>query len=869
MKRFLVIVFCLFFYSTFAWAETFTSRQLLSDDETFTVDSGDTYYYDGNKVIDAVGHSNVTVINNGNIIAHQQESYPTELRACGSGCDDSIDASSSVNFTLTNNGTVWAGHNRTIDLRSATGDITVTNNVGGKIAAGERVNDYDVLDLDGAGSSGDTITIVNHGTIENTARNWDLIGMSDLDNGAIINFTNTGTIRQGTETFGSKNSYWGVVQAFDSTDEINFNNSGTMQSSRRIFYLGGTTNLTITNSGTIKQDNYAHHGRTDGQAPNAYDYTTIQVGEYGSGTKIINSGTISAFGANNHAITIGDNDANNAHSNATIENSGTISAGSGDFGRAIIIIPSASGTITSGTTIKVKEEAEFTGGIDLGKTESTIVLDPSIKKDITITVYNYDGDLTITNNLTGNDTYTLTEEDLDSDGTADDGTLTILGEDLEIAQDNPKYRSENVLTKLRGLFDAANYINWHFPEDKMFKIFHSTQKRDGTYKGEMSGILGQLDPFTWGPLRSNVFLGYTSQYGDFDNGEFLGGDNFALGLKNVYEKGGFKTSFTPMIGLNDLTVTDFDTDTKTSINTNLLSEFAAINNKFGKKIELSEKGFVNLSVQSTLGLQRFPEYLAKFTDGDLSVDEAVERVLGVGFEIKYSNDVGQGFVIQPYIGFNTNNNFNDTIKVTADGENKNVSPAASWTSGYYTGVSLTKETKGIDFDLDLMYGNEDGLINQIAAFSLTKSFGKVKTQPQMPDIKELKKKHDLPKVDESLTTQDYKKDLRKSDTKIKKLKLLAEKVFQENQISKHLVKELLKENEKIKLSKEIFKKKLLELERQNETLLRSIEEAKKSESNKFILLYFLAIYITTVLLLTSLIASLYNKIRYGSSRQTI
>ena len=869
MKKVLLIIGFLFFYSTFAWAETFTSRQLLSDDETFTVDSGDTYYYDGNKVIDAVGHSNVTVINNGNIIAHQQDSYPTELRACGSGCDDSIDASSSVNFTLTNNGTVWAGHNRTIDLRSATGDITVTNNVGGKIAAGERVNDYDVLDLDGAGSSGDTITIVNHGTIENTARNWDLIGMSDLDNGAIINFTNTGTIRQGTETFGSKNSYWGVVQAYDSTDEINFNNSGTMQSSRRIFMLDGSTNFTITNSGTIKQDNYAHHGRTDGQAPNANDYTTIQVGTSGSGATINNSGTISAFGENNHAITIGDNDANEAHSNATIENSGTISAGSGDFGRAIIIIPSASGTITSGTTIKVKEEAEFTGGIDLGKTESTIVLDPSIKKDITITVYNYDGDLTITNNLTGNDTYTLTEEDLDSDGTADDGTLTILGEDLEIAQDNPKYRSENVLTKLRGLFDAANYINWHFPEDKMFKIFHSTQKRDGTYKGEMSGILGQLDPFAWGPLRSNVFLGYTRQYGDFDNGEFLGGNNFALGLKNVYEKGGFKTSFTPMIGLNDLTVTDFDTDTKTSINTNLLSEFAAINNKFGKKIELSEKGFVNLSVQSTLGLQRFPEYLAKFTDGDLSVDEAVERVLGVGFEIKYSNDVGQGFVIQPYVGFNTSNNFNDTIKVTADGENKNVSPAASWTSGYYAGVSLTKETKGIDLDLDLMYGNEDGLINQIAAFSLTKSFGKEKTQPRMPDIKELKKKHDLPKVDESLTTQDYKKDLRKSDTKIKKLKLLAEKVFQENQISKHLVKELLKENEKIKLSKEIFKNKLLELERENEALLRSIEEAKKSESNKFILLYFLAIYITTVLLLTSLIASLYNKIRYGSSRQTI
>ena len=45
-------------------------------------------------------------------------------------------------------------------------------------------------------------------------------------------------------------------------------------------------------------------------------------------------------------------------------------------------------------------------------------------------------------------------------------------------------------------------------------------------------------------------------------------------------------------------------------------------------------------------------------------------------------------------------------------------------SGYHAGFSLTKEAKDINFDLDLMYGNEDGLINQIAAVSLTKSFGK-------------------------------------------------------------------------------------------------------------------------------------------------
>ena len=262
---------------------------------------------------------------------------------------------------------------RTINIKNATGNVTITNNVGAKIAAGERQDDVEVLDLDGAGSSGDTITIVNHGTIENTAKNWDLIGMSEIDNGAIVNFTNTGTIRQGTETNGSGNKYWGIVDAKNSTDEINFNNSGTMQSSRRIFMLRGSTNFTITNSGTIKQDNFAHHGINGGTpsgsaAATSYDYTTIEVGKTGSGATIKNSGTISAFGANNHAITIGDDEANAAHSNATIENSGTISAGSGDYGRAIIIIPSASGTITSGTTIKVKEEAEFTGGIDLGKT---------------------------------------------------------------------------------------------------------------------------------------------------------------------------------------------------------------------------------------------------------------------------------------------------------------------------------------------------------------------------------------------------------------------------------------------------------------------------------------------------------------------
>ena len=507
------------------------------------------------------------------------------------------------------------------------------------------------------------------------------------------------------------------------------------------------------------------------------------------------------------------------------------------------------GTITStGESIDIKSgvsaeiildrEPTFTGEIDLNSTATPITLSCGLTTDIDVEIYDKTN-MTITDNLCGNDTYEILDSSLaaDADNSETNGYIRIYGEDLEIAQNNPKYRSENVLTKLRGLFNAANYIHWEAPEEKFFKIFHSTQKREGIYTGDMSGVVGQLNPFVWGSLRSNVFLGYTRQNGDFDNGEFLGGDNYALGLKNVYENNAFTASFTPMIGMADLKVTDFDTDTKTSITTNLLSEFAGINGKLGREIELSEEGSLDLNIQSTLGIQRFPEYLAKFSDGDLTVDEAVEQILGVGFEVKYKDELKKGFIIQPYVGFNINNNFNNKIKITADGENKNVSPAHTTTSGYYAGVSFTKEKDGLDFDLDLMYGNEDGLINQIAAVSLTKSFGKAKKET----IK-LEPVPDLPKVDESLTTQDYNKTfkeleiMRDLNKKLKaenaelkaqneKLKLLAKSKDQENKDSKRLIVELLKENEKIKLTKELFKKEILEHE--NKELLQSLEESVK------------------------------------------
>ena len=68
------------------------------------------------------------------------------------------------------------------------------------------------------------------------------------------------------------------------------------------------------------------------------------------------------------------------------------------------------------------------------------------------------------------------------------------------------------------------------------------------------------------------------------------------------------------------------------------------------------------------------------------------------------------------------------------------------------------------------------------------------------------------------------------------------------------------ENEKLKLHNQIFKNKILENE--NTQLKQSIEHDSNKLKDKFALIVFLIIYILTVLGLTSLVASIYNRIRF-------
>ena len=709
------------------------------------------------------------------------------------------------------------------------------------------------------GQTNENLKITNHGTIQSSSHHTIYLqaGVSPT-----IENKSTGTIESqgGCCTINYK----------DVSGTFNITNAGSIISKTHgtiVNWGSSSAETNITNSGTIRM-----RGVSVSQGNVNALCAICAAGSTGAVT-ITNSGTIETIGDDRPAIYSNDT------TTTTITNSGTIS-GHGTS-KDILIADDASGTAT--TTININRGATWNKGIDLGNTNSKIVLGADNNRDITVTIYNHDN--LIIENKTGTNGYTLTSEDLDSGGSSNDGTLTILGENLEVEKNNQKYRSENTLTKMRSIFGAANHLGAEWPDEcttidrigtdkelngecnnRFVKLFHSYQKRDGIYDGTSSGIIGMLSPIDWKgyPIVSNFFVGYTNQNGDFDNGEFLGGDNFVIGLKNTFEHKGIKASLTPMIGINDLDVKDYDTDKIERINNNFISEFAAINTKLSKKIGTGDENYLNISVEGTYGLQRFPEYLSKFTDGDLSVDESIEQLLSGGFGVSYTEGLPGNFTIKPYFGVNFNRSLSDEIKITARNENSNVSSSEENWSGYHAGVSFAKNVKNINFNLDLMYGNEDGLINEIAAFSVTKSLGKTKEIKYETKTDENMKLANV-KTDESLLEFGQLKKIKdqlKNENMIlseenKKLKSLFAKIIQENEDSKKLIVELLKENEKIKLEKEIFKNRLLENE--NERLKQQIESTIPNKGiNKFTVLLLVIAFLLLAYGISTLIFSIFH-----------
>ncbi len=787
-----------------------------------------------------------------------------------------------------------------------------------------------------ANDSGDTITLIENttgATIQ--AKSETIINSGD---GTITTITNAGTIKSwGTDGATIKN-YNATIDTIENTGTISTTNTSNSSSGKAIISRNGGVINTINNSGTISAIHgngviYLNATGSIGTITNSGDITGND-----SNAGIKNEGTITTINNSGNITDSTNADGIKNISGATIttiNNTGTITGADLDIDNANDA--GASGTITTLINSQGGSDA-LTYGYKL-PTNYKVVLNSDtdygkvvFSNESSTTTFDVDSSSTFSGNTAK--TYTdvisgITESEIESctsdtdcannndsgvleghyryfwkldDTNGDDDWDLIVTpdrEDFQVERNNQKYRAENTLTKLRGLYDTANYIDGRLPNEcsttgseensselkeicnqGFAKIFHSYQKRDGKYEGSSSGAIGMFKPIEWKgyPIVSNVFVGYSHQEGDFDNGEYLGGDNYVLGVKNNYQNNGLSFSFTPMIGLNELGVKDFDSVRVEKKATNLLSEFAAVNANINKKIETGEDRFLNISVDGTLGLQKFPDYLSKFTDGDLSVDDSIEQLLSGGFEVSYTETLPGKFVIKPYFGVTLSENLNEVINISGGKTNSNVTNdhQENW-SGYNAGVSLIKEVKGVDFDLNLMYGNEDGLINQIAGFSLKKNFGAAKAKTAA-----LIKKPKLPKIDESLTTQTDEKDLREIVTlknlnkelkaenaelkaQNEKLKLLAQKALQQNKAKEKLAIELLKENEKLKSTNQFFKNTILESE--NKDLLEQLEGSNEGNKPpvKFLIIFYI-IFMLAVLGLTTMVAAIYNRIMYRPAR---
>ena len=724
----------------------------------------------------------------------------TKMGNCGTCLNEST-TSSGIGLTLYNYGTidadsrtVYGGHasghtskktkiynynGGMIDATSSSAikfrlaeDFTLYNYSGATIQSGS--GDY-AIDLQGSS----TITIDNAGTIKSGAR----YGV-ECKNCSDLTLTNSGTIEattdralhldgiSGTNTITNSgnitNGTGNAITIKDGTG-VTLVNSGTISSGGQYgINADNAFSPTITNSGTISASADSSNGIGINLAQN-------QGENLGSGATITNSGTIEALGANADGIRIGDG--TGVYDDATITNSGTI-AGSDD---SIWI----DGSGTTGTNIITKEDATYTGEIDMESAVVTMTLDCSITKDMDIEIHNKTN-MTVTDNLCGNDTYEILDssKNADLDNSETNGYLRILGEDLDITSNNKKYRSEIFLTRLRNTFDAVS-------NDKEQAIFDSNQKRKGIYSNDLSGVVGFFNKNAGEKNDlSNFFMNYTDQKASFDNGESYGGKNLAFGYKKRIENEKFIASVVPIVGLTDLKLTDVETETGQRLNEHLFSQFVGLNAKVEKQTAFNDNNSLNLEVETTMGLQRFPNYITNFTDGDLSVDDAIDQALGAGFSVKYSSKFNNGFVIKPYAGATYNNTFSNNVKIIADGENKNTGHVMNGVLGRYAGLSLTRHTDDISLSLNFEHGNQDELKENTFGISFSK---------KLQRISKLRKEQE--KATPSLERMYDQLQLAKQN---ERLKGLTDEVMEENKVIKQLLVELLKENQKLKTENKLF-----------------------------------------------------------------
>ncbi len=631
-------------------------------------------------------------------------------------------------------------------------DTLIITNGGSVILTGS-----DAIDVD----SHTGVTIDNGGTISASVNQ-----AIDMQHAVNTTVTNSGTIEATLRN--------AILMDGVNADNNTINNSGALKAGKKQVILAtNSENTTIINSGSIETTDSSNQNTS---GINYYNTSGSAI----DGATITNSGTIFAYGTGIRFGTPGI--AAKAVNNMTITNSGTIEGGT-----ASIAVHNANAT---GTNIITKDEGTYIGEILLNDTETTFTLDCSISKDQDIELSDKTN-IIITNNLCGNDTYQILDanKNLDSDNSETNGYLRIYGEELDVVSNNKKYRTEIFSNTINNIFKSLSDI-------KERSTYYTKSKRNNIYKNSNRGISGYFLKNDYEEEKTRTFLTYFEQNANFNSSEKSKSENLAFGYD--IKTNNNNISIKPLFGISSNKITDIETESGQILRNNFIGQFFALRTdyKLNEKIENND---LSLTIFGEYGAHRLPKYISNFTHGDLSVDEAIDQVLGAGFEVEYSIENKNGFILKPYLGLAFNKTLSKKIEmydINGAGLKDDISQNHTMNGSVAKkiGLSINKNTDDISFIFNLEHSNQDNIINNNINLSISKKIQRI-----------AKKRREDEKLYPELEELFDQLQIVRENERIAKL---AKKLDKENQVMKELIIKLIKDNQKLKTENKLLIKSI-------------------------------------------------------------
>ena len=787
----------------------------ITNNKTINADNNSTIYLDYAENVTITNNSGATISAEGDRAIEGRNIGWCDKAGNNNDCQSSLSSSGSteVGLILHNHGTIssdketiWMGsgsagapRSRGVKIYNYDGGIIKSTSDKDPIRAlyleNSEVINYEGGLIQSAGryaintEKGKDLTITNHGTIESTQNSIyckTCTGVSFENSGTITSGNNTVVINRNNSTFitsgrtantitnsGTITADSNAAITISSSDGTTLTNTGTITGAGRGIHASEMDNSLTTNRGTISAT-----------TANGYGIWYENDGSSRVNNILNNFGTISAIaGTTSDGIGLGKSA--QGMFNTTINNSGTISGSD----NSILVLNSSS----TGIDIVTKGDGTFEGEIDLNSSATTMTLDCSISKDQKIEIHGKTNML-IKNNLCGNDNYVILDNnsDPDADNSETDGFLYVYGEDLDIDSHNKKYRTEIFSNTINNIFKSLSDI-------KERSTFYTQSKRDNIYENSIKGVSAYILKNDYEEDKTRTFLTYFEQNAKFNSKEKSKSENLAFGYD--IKTNSSNLSIRPLIGISSNKITDIETESEQIVRNNFIGQLIALHSNYKFKRKIKNNNVLSLTINGEYGAHRLPKYISNFTHGDLSVDEAIDQVLGAGFDVEYSINNENGFILKPYFGLAFNKTLSGKVKmndINGAGLKEDISQSHTM-NGAVTkkiGFSLTKNTEDISLSLNFEHSNMDKLINNDLNLSISKKFQRVAKKRAMQREEDEKLDPELENLFDQLQV------VRENE----RLALVANKLNKENQVMKDLIIQLIKENQKLKTENLLFKK---------------------------------------------------------------